>query len=70
MNIYTQLEQQVAKYSPMMAVTAASFILETKTGRKQKLHAGCLAFEPDAVTLQRVNELTQQIIASTPIVYN
>jgi hypothetical protein len=69
MNIYTSSEQQDKKYSPKLALTAASFILETKTGRKQRLNGACVEKAPKKVTLEKVNALTEQVIADTTLIY-
>jgi hypothetical protein len=69
MTIFTQSEQTEKKYNPTLAATAASFILETRTGMKQKLNCSPIDESPNPVTLVEINEITQRIIDRTKLIW-
>jgi len=64
-NIYTESEKYDRKYSPNMAAEAAQHILTEQTGKKQSLNTSPLKGQKSKVTLEKVNELTQEIIQCT-----
>lgn len=67
-SIYTPSEQETRTVDPDYAATAARYIIEEATGRKPKLNVSCLAkVRTKKVTVEKVNELTQQIVADTNI---
>jgi hypothetical protein len=67
MTIYTQNEMTIKKYNSDMAATAASFILEERYGKKQRLDCSALSEYPKKVTLETVNEITSKILAKTKV---
>jgi hypothetical protein len=76
-NIYTESEMYDRKYSPELAAEAAQIILTEQTGKKQQLNLSPLVgFSSPLVgfrkkvTLQKVNQITDEIIARTKAHWN
>jgi hypothetical protein len=69
-NIYTESEMYDRKYSPELAAEAAQIILTEQTGKKQQLNLSPLLGFGKKVTLQKVNQITDEIIARTKAHWN
>lgn len=67
MTIYTETESTVPSLYPSYAATAASFILEERTGRKPKLNCTAIkVMNPNRkLTIEQINALTQQVLLDT-----